>query len=185
MILFLSKGVPYNENCDTSFKVWSNGTITQLTSIQKIIWNFLYGKVRSYDDLIRYVYYLFREKKNIISKQELNQTLCQLKSLDLICYEENDDFIKGEYLILTKNKINILLDNSDFNEFEQKLYQFIKKYVNISLADFIIDLNEQEYNKLTNGFDDEYLSYAFNSRYRKTTIETIKSFMTKGIIYID
>lgn len=184
MLMFISKGIPYNTGKEDSiFKVWHNGNVISLTNNQKIIWKFLYGEVKTYNDLMKLIYKLFNNGI-VISKQVLIQTLTQLKSLGLIAYLDNTNEKEGEFVLLFKNKIKPLKDIENNSCFETELYDFIKNNEDISVADFISTIDEKEYNDLTNGFDEGYLRYIYSSVHSKITLETVKSFIKNGNCYI-
>ena len=185
MIFFISKGVPYNEKKEQVFKVWHKGNIIQLTQSQKIIWNYLYGSIKSYNDILKYIYFLLKEKKIFVSKEKLHQVLTQLKSLDLITYEEEDNIQLCEFILIAKNKIKILKNTNIENNFEKQIYEFFQNYDNMSLSDFLTEYNNEQDPLLTNGYNIEYIKFAYNCNFRKNTIEAIKHFINAGICYIE
>lgn len=176
-MMFIANGIPYNKFND----VWKNGQIISLTNNQKLFWNFMYGKIVNYDDILKFSLELIR--KNItISKSTLNQTITQLKELNIISY------IKGlseedEFVLIFRNKIKILKD-CELNDFEKKVYDFIKYYDNISLIDFLSELDKLNYTKLTNGYEEEYIRFAFNSNHSRILLNTVKEFLKAGICYL-
>lgn len=176
-MMFISKGIPYNKFND----VWKDGQIISLTNNQKLFWNFMYGKIVTYDDILKYSLELIR-KNIIISKTTLNQTITQLKELNLISYT-NGLLESDEFILIFKNKIKILKE-CELCNFEKKVYDFIKNYDNISLMDFLAKLDDLKYDKLTNGYDEDYIKFVYNNTHSKTLLNTVKKFLKLGICYI-
>lgn len=183
-MMFLAKGVPYTNEKDNNFKVWINGAVIPLTTNQTIIWKYFYGNVKTYNDLMKYIKTLF-EKNIILSKEVLIQTLRQLRGLNLLSYFDAEDEKEGEFIVIFKNKIKPLKKLENFNEFESMVYDFIENCDNISLADFICDIdNNFNYDKLTNGYDIDYLKFAYNNIHSKITCNIVKKFLKDGICYV-
>jgi hypothetical protein len=104
--------------------------------------------------------------------------------LDLISYLEDEDERKGEFVLILKNKIQALKEKNDPTDFEKTLYDFIKSCDSISVADFIANMDNLHYNKLTNGYDEDYLKSVYECVHAKTTIETVKQFLKNGNCYV-
>ena len=184
MMILISKGVPYNTGMEDSiFKVWHEGHIISLTHNQKIIWTFLYGTIRTYKDLMKFMLKLFNNGTPM-SKQTLTQTLTQLKSLGLISYLDSLDVKEGEFILLFKNKIKPLKDVGLEDNFQVELFHFIKNNQDFSVADFISMIDNKHYEKLTNGFDEDYIKYMYTSIHSKITLETVKKFLQNGVCYV-
>lgn len=168
--MMIAKGVPYGHN------VWHNGRTITLTNNQSIIWNFLYGEFHTYEDIMKYILYLLR--KNIqITKDVLKQTLLQLKSLDLLVFEDGtDNFVI--FKILAKNKLLAISDDGIENSFDKKIYERIKG--GKCITDIVVNMDNLNYKKLTNGKDDEYINFAYESIHTYSVINTIRDFLKRG-----
>ena len=179
MEMFIAKGVPYNNNESKIFKIWNNGKIIPVTQNQKIIWSFFYGKPKTYKDLMKYINTLF-QKGYSISKTVLKQIITQLESLNLISSQKSNDSNLCEFLLVFKNKIIPIKCVEYKSNFEKKVYDFMEKYDIIALSDFIADMDDFHYDKLTNGYDEEYLMQLYNCNHSKAVLEIVKDFLKKG-----
>lgn len=182
MTLFISKGVPYNNDNKSGFKVWVNGNIISLTHTQQLIWTYLLNNTRSYNDLLKYSLNLIKQKIPI-PKTELNRTLKQLKQLDLISYIDEQDTKLGEFILVFKNKIKPLKE-INLSDFEKRLFDFISDDNEMSIADFIASIDNLEYNKLTNGYDVDYIKFVYQGIHSKMVLTTTLQLLQKGACYI-
>lgn len=158
-MLFISKGAPYiKENKDG---VWQNNRIIYLTPNQFLFWKFFYGEIKSYGQLMKYIAELCL-KDIQITKDVMQQTILQLKTLDLLAYTD-DDSKKGRFVMLFENNIIPVKKDGIKEDFDLKLYDKIKTQSSMSVADIIAEMDNLQYNELTNGHDKKYLEFVFNA----------------------
>lgn len=177
-MMFIAKGAPYKTEKET--KVWINGKVILLTKNQKVLWEFLYGEVKTYGDLIKYMGKLCMEDRPM-RKDLMQQTLMQLKSLGLLAYSKEDSALEKFKMVLS-NPITPISDNGINEEFIKKLYNNISKYDNMSVADLIVNMDGLSYTELTNGLDEQYLEFAFQAPHANSVMCAVLEMLKKGNI---
>jgi len=178
--MFIAKGAPYIT--EEGLKIWISGKVVNLTQNQKILWEFCFGQIRKYGDLI-----LFMEElalRGMPMKKDLMQhTIMQLKSLGVISYSKKDSQEDSFKMIFSNRIIPIKKDGLQDN-FDIWLYERIEQCDNMSVADIIADMDNIRYEELTNGYDEKYLSYIFNAPHAYSVKKSILNMIKNGNVCI-
>lgn len=161
-MLFISKGVPYIKEQKNSARI--NGKTIQLTNNQWILWKFFYGDIKTYGQLMKYIGKLCMEGI-LITKDLMQQTIMQLKSLGLLAYTEKDEII-DRFILLFSNRIAPITEKGIEDDVDKNYYDLIVKYDSMSVADIIAYESNLQYDELTNGYTEDYLRYVYEHTYK-------------------
>lgn len=183
-MLFISKGAPYIENKKLS--VWNNGRIIPLTYNQQLLWKFFYGEIRTYKDLMKYMGKLAMTDSPM-NKSLMQQTVTQLKSLNILSYSAYDEKI-DRFILLFSNKIMPVKKDDIKSETDVEYYDLIEKMDSMSIADIIAQLCHLQYDKLTDGYTEDYLRYIYEKSsplgFPNILMDSVLRMIKNGNLYI-
>ena len=133
--------VTYKEN--GNIDIWKSGKTINLTKSQSVLWTFLYGEVKTYGEIIKYMGKLSMSDYPM-TKSLMQQTLMQLKTLDILAYT-GDDSESGRFNMISSCEIIPIIDKNIKEHFEKLVYgMIVDNNVNIKKIISLIDESVQE-----------------------------------------